>query len=172
MIDASRNAVPKVSTIKDIIFLCGIMGYSYVGLYMEDTIEIQNEPYFGYMRGAYYKAEIQDMDEYASKLGIEIRPFVQTLAHYNQLAIYEEYQRHMDAEDILLVGDKRTEELLDHLLATISSEFSTRNIHVGMDEAFLLGAGKYQERFGLETRDKIMKKQLDIVIKLCEKQIA
>ena len=169
MIDASRNAVPKVSTIKEIIFLCGIMGYSYVGLYMEDTIEIQNEPYFGYMRGAYSKAEIQDMDEYASKLGIEIRPFVQTLAHYNQLAIYEEYQRHMDAEDILLVGDERTEELLDHLIATISSEFRTRNIHVGMDEAFLLGAGKYQERFGLETRDKIMKKQLDIVIKLCEK---
>jgi hexosaminidase len=169
MIDVSRNAVPKVSTIKDMIFLCAVMGYTYVGLYMEDTIEIQDEPYFGYMRGAYSKAEIQEMDEYASELDMELRPFVQTLAHYNQLAIYEEYQRHMDAEDILLVGDRRAEELLEHLLATISSEFSTHNIHVGMDEAFLLGAGKYQERFGLETRDKIMKKQLDTVIRLCEK---
>ena len=46
-------------------------------------------------------------------------------------------------KDILLVGDERTETFLDHVIKNISECFSTDFINIGMDEAELLGAGKY-----------------------------
>lgn len=169
MLDTSRNAVPKVSTVKDMIFYAACLGYRYVALYMEDTIAVEGEPYFGYMRGRLTRNEIREMDAYAASLGIELRPCIQTLAHLNQITRYERYQNITDTADILLVGDARTEQLLDHLLASVKAAFSTSNINLGMDEAWLLGAGKYYEQNGHQPKSAIMVRQLGIVMKLCQK---
>ena len=40
MIDCSRNAVVKLSALKEFIKLCSKLGYDYVGLYTEDTIDM------------------------------------------------------------------------------------------------------------------------------------
>ena len=53
MIDASRGAVPKVSTVKELLDHLALMGYSMAMLYTEDTVELDGRPYFGYMRGRY-----------------------------------------------------------------------------------------------------------------------
>ena len=45
MVDCSRNAVPQIDTLKQLVKLLALMGYSYLGLYLEDTIEIEKEPY-------------------------------------------------------------------------------------------------------------------------------
>ena len=169
MLDASRNAVPRPATVKDMLFYAACMGYQFVGLYMEDTLAVDNEPYFGYMRGRLTKDEIRDMDAYALSLGMELRPYIQVLAHLNQITRYERYQRITDAEDILLVGDPRTEELIDHILATVKDCFSTNNINLGMDEAWLLGSGKYLERNGFHPRSEIMVQQLNMALRLCQK---
>ena len=34
-------------------------------LYTEDTYEVDNEPYFGYMRGRYSADELRELDDYA-----------------------------------------------------------------------------------------------------------
>ena len=60
---------------------------------MEDTIQVEEEPYFGYMRGALTCEELKEADAYAEIFGIELRPFIQTLAHLNQIVRYEEYQK-------------------------------------------------------------------------------
>lgn len=57
------------------------MGMNVLMLYTEDTYEVPGEPYFGSYRGRYTKAEIQEMDAYASMFGIELVPCIQTLAH-------------------------------------------------------------------------------------------
>lgn len=169
MLDISRNAVLRVSAVKKMIRLAAYMGYRFVGLYMEDTYRVKKEPYFGYMRGALTSDEIREADTYARLFGIELRPFIQTLAHLEQITRYEEYSDIVDTDDILLVGDKRTEELLDHMLATISESFSSRKINIGMDEAHMVGLGKYLDRHGYEERFSIMQKHLNLVLSLCEK---
>ena len=123
MVDISRNAVLRPEAARKLIRLCALMGYSFVGLYMEDTIDIPGEPYFGYQRGAMTPEELKDLDQYAAGLGLELRPYLQTLAHLNQIMRYQRYDEIRDTEDILLAGDERTYRLLDKLLKTVSECF-------------------------------------------------
>ena len=81
MIDMSRNAVMNVKALKEYLVILKKMGYNSVMLYTEDTYEVEGEPFFGYMRGRYSVAEMQELDEYANSLGIELIPCIQTLAH-------------------------------------------------------------------------------------------
>lgn len=169
LIDVSRNAVVKAETLKKFIRILSLLGYNFCGLYIEDTIKIKNEPYFGYLRGAFTEKEIKEIDEYAQKYEIELRPYIQTLAHLNQIVRYEEYQKIIDTDDILLVGDKRTEILLENLIGTIAQCFSSRKLNIGMDEAHMLGLGKYLNRNGYQNRQEIMRKHLEKVLEICRK---
>ena len=81
MLDCSRNAVFTVEKVKSVIRTLAKMGMNVLMLYTEDTYEVPGEPYFGSYRGRYTKAEIQEMDAYASMFGIELVPCIQTLAH-------------------------------------------------------------------------------------------
>ncbi|MCR5556523.1 MAG: beta-N-acetylhexosaminidase [Butyrivibrio sp.] len=169
MIDCSRNAVVKLPALKDFIKICADFGYDYVGLYTEDTFEVDGEPYFGYQRGRYTQAEIREADQYAKSLGMELRPYIQTLAHINQIVDYADYIKHIDLEDILLVGDPRTEQLLDNILSTVSKTYSTKKVNIGMDEAHMVGLGKYLDLHGYQNRVEILLEHLNMVVGLCKK---
>ena len=169
MVDCSRNAVPKISTLKKFIRYISFMGYTFLGLYMEDTLKIDDEPYIGYQRGAYTTKDIQELDSYAERYGIELRPYVQTLAHLNQIVRYEEYQKMIDVDDIILVGSARTHTYLENLFATLDKAFHTRKINIGMDEAFMLGLGKYLTQHGYQNRLEIMNQHLQTVREIASK---
>ncbi len=51
MLDSSRNAVMKPEQVKKFIKTLAGFGYNMLQLYPEDTYEVENEPYFWYMRG-------------------------------------------------------------------------------------------------------------------------
>ena len=81
MIDCSRNAVMTIKQLKKFITVISRMGYNQVQLYMEDTYEVDGEPFFGYLRGKYSKQELKELDDFAYGLGVELVPNIQTLAH-------------------------------------------------------------------------------------------
>lgn len=169
MADVSRNAVLNLTTCKQLVRTLACLGYNQFALYMEDTIEVEGEPYFGYMRGALTKDELREIDRYCMLFGIELIPYVQTLAHLNQITRFEEYKSCIDVDDILLVGEERTYLLLERLFQTITQTFSGKKINIGMDEAHMLGLGKYLEKHGYEKRFDIMLKHLQRVQALCHK---
>lgn len=169
MADCSRNAVARVDTLKHLVRQAALMGYHFIGLYLEDTLAIPEEPYFGYMRGAYTKEEIAEVVRYAELFGVEIRPYVETLAHLNQITRYERYQKFIDTDDILLAGDERTYEFLDHYLKAVSDAFPSRRVNLGMDEAHMVGLGKYLDAHGYQNRVEIIQKHLERVMEICRK---
>ena len=59
MLDCSRNAVMTVDAVKRYAELIKKMGYNTLMLYTEDTYEVNNQPYFGHLRGRYSKDEIK-----------------------------------------------------------------------------------------------------------------
>ena len=65
MLDCSRNGVMKLDVVKKFIRYMAIMGLDTLMLYTEDTYEIPEYPYFGYLRGRYSCEELKEMDEYA-----------------------------------------------------------------------------------------------------------
>ena len=169
MLDCSRNAVARVDTLKKLVRQAALMGYHFIGLYLEDTLAIPEEPYFGYMRGAYTKEEIAKVVRYAELFGVEIRPYVETLAHLNQITRYEHYQKFIDTDDILLAGDERTYAFLDHYLKAVSDAFPSRRVNLGMDEAHMVGLGKYLDAHGYQNRVEIIQKHLERVMEICRK---
>ena len=166
MIDCSRNAVKNVETVKKLIRNLAMIGYTSLMLYTEDTYEVENEPMFGYLRGRYTKAEMKELNAYANEWGIEFIPCIQTLAHLNQLTRYKyTHFKCFDCADILLVGAERTYELIENMFKTLSECYTSRRIHIGMDEAWLLGRGNYLNKNGLVPRFEILCSHLQ---KICE----
>ena len=62
MIDCSRNGVMKPEKVKEFALIIKNMGYNALMLYTEDTYEVPEYPYFGYMRGGYTQKQLQELD--------------------------------------------------------------------------------------------------------------
>ena len=169
MLDMSRNAVMKPQQVKAFASLIRKMGYNMLQLYTEDTYEVDNEPYFGYMRGRYTQDELKDIVTYCESIGVEVIPCIQTLAHLAQIFRWKPYSGINDFADILLVGEDRTYELIENMFKTLRKCFSTQYVHIGMDEAHMLGLGKYLEKHGIENRFEILNKHLSKVIEIAKK---
>lgn len=169
MIDVSRNAVLKVSSIKYTIRKMALMGLNTIMLYTEDTYEIKNKPYFGYMRGRYTAEELKECDDYAYIFGIEIIPCIQTLAHLTEALKWSYASEIRDTSDILLVGSEKTYEFIEEMIKSASTPFRSKRIHIGMDEAHNLGLGKYLDINGYRRRFDIMNEHLEKVITITKK---
>lgn len=150
MLDCARNGVPSLSFIKEFILSAVAAGYNYLGLYVEDCIEVEDEPHFGYMRGRYTEKEIREMVSFAELFGFEIMPFVQTLAHLGLIFRHWDpyYKDARDFGDILLMDEPRVYRLIDRLFHTVRKNFGACRVNVGMDEAFMMARGKYREIHG------------------------
>lgn len=169
MLDCSRNAVLKPETVKKYIDIISDLGFNCLMLYTEDTYEVEHQPYFGKFRGRYSVEEIKDMDEYAKTKGVELMPCVQTLAHLNAIFHWSVYQKMCDCNDILLCDDENTYKLIDHMFEAISRSYSTKTVNIGMDEAHMLGRGRYFDRHGAQDRFEILLKHLNRVSELAKK---
>lgn len=169
MVDCSRNAVLSLNGVKKYIDALAKMGYNTLMLYTEDTYEVEGEPFFGYLRGRYSAQELRAIDKYAAENKIELVPCIQTLAHLNAIFRWPEYRAINDVADILLAGDEGTEQFIEKMFKSLHSCVSTDKIHIGMDEAHMIGLGKYLDRHGFCNRTEILLKHLDKVCKICKK---
>ena len=169
MIDCSRNAVLKPETFKDILRIMSRMGLNTAMLYTEDTYEIDGYPYFGYMRGAYTKAELKDMDAYASSVSIELIPCIQTLGHLAMALRWPYADNIKDCPDILLVNEPETYKFIDAMLKSCRECFSTNKIHIGMDEAHNVGLGNYLAKHGYQNRFDILSSHLSKITEIAAK---
>jgi len=142
MLDVSRNMVMTVETVKDFIASMALMGLNMLMLYTEDTYEMEKYPYFGYMRGAYTKEELREIDAYAAVFGLELIPCIQTLSHLST-ALRWPYAKHFaNTGSTLYVGKDETYRFIEDMLLTVKDCFTSRRVHIGMDEAADINLGK------------------------------
>ena len=169
MLDCSRNGVMKVEKIKFLLDCMQKMGYNALELYSEDVYEVEGEPYFGYMRGRYTGEELKCLDAYAQSKGIELIPCVQTLAHFTAFVKNDEVYDMVDTADILLIGSERTYQFIDRLFASLAKNFTSREVNIGMDEAHMVGLGKYLDKNGYKNRFDILLEHLHKVAEIAAK---
>ena len=156
MLDCSRNAVMNLPTLKKWIDMTADMGYNTLLLYTEDTYEVDNQPYFGHLRGRYSQKELREIDDYANKKGMEVIPCIQTLAHLNAIMRWPQYAGMADCNDILLAGDEHVYAFIDDMFASLSKSFRSRIVNIGMDEAAMVGLGRYLQEHGYHDRSEIL----------------
>ena len=163
MLDCSRNAVPRVESVKRLLRMLARMGYRTLQLYMEDVFTLEDYPYFGYGRQGYTDDELSALDGYAAALGIELVPAIQTLAHMKQTLKWDAMRDYVDVDDILLLDEERTERLIEAILAKLRRCFRTENINIGMDEAHMLGLGSYLQKHGYTDRTQLLLRHFERV---------
>lgn len=167
MLDVSQgNAVPTVATIRRLLRRMALMGLDTLMLYAEDSYEVAEQPYFGYMRGRYSQDDLRAIDDYAHSLGIEQVPCIQTLSHLRDVLKWNAYADVRDDDETLLVGAERTYEVIEQLIVAASAPVRTKRIHIGMDEAWHLGLGHYLEQNGYQSTFEIMNQHLARVMEI------
>jgi hypothetical protein len=168
MLDCSRNAVMKVEHVKRWLRCLALLGYNMAMLYTEDTYQLPGQPFFGLARGAYTKEELKEVDAYAAALGIEMIGCIQTLGHLEQILKWGAYRKVRDTERELLVGEPATYELIRQMIANFAECFRSRRIHVGMDETWTLGRGRFLDLFGHKTGYEMLTQHMGRVSTICD----
>ncbi|MBQ9210647.1 MAG: family 20 glycosylhydrolase [Clostridia bacterium] len=169
MIDMSRNAVMKPEAVCRYIDHLSALGMNLLMLYTEDTVEVPGQPYFGYLRGRYTLQEMQQMDDYAAAMGVELIPCIQTLAHMKQFLQWPAAAGMGDIDDIYLIGEEKVYQLLETEIAALAKMVRSRRIHIGMDEAHMVGLGRYHDLNGETNRFQLLNQHLARVTEICEK---
>ena len=165
------NAALNMDAMKFFLRKSAIMGLSQILLYMEDTYDVPEEPYFGYMRARYTYEELKEIDDYAHALGMEAVPLIQALAHYRDVLKWNVYREIREDEDCLLPEDEDTYTFLRHVITAAAKPFRTKRISLTMDEAPFVGQGsslvihnRIDHKFDIMTRH--LKRCLEITDEL------
>nr|MBQ4320120.1 family 20 glycosylhydrolase [Clostridia bacterium] len=168
MFDVSQgNAVIKVSEVKKTLRQMAQMGLNMFMLYCEDSFDVKAQPYFGYMRARYTEADIRECDDYADMFGIEMIPCIQTLAHLVDVLKWDGVFGGIKENDVcLLVGEEATNKFVRDLLTEATRPFRSKRVHIGMDEAYNLGRGKFLSKHGFTKPQEIMKMHLENVLSI------
>lgn len=170
MLDMSRNAVMKPEEVKKYALTLKKLGYNMIQLYTEDTYEVIDEPYFGYLRGRYSQEELRDIVAYCDGIGVEVIPCIQTLAHLNAIFRWDGYQRSVrDCSDILLIDEPKTYALIEKMISSLRNSFTSDYIHIGCDEAHMVGLGRFLDRNGYQNRFEIIHRHLERVVEIVKK---
>lgn len=169
MLDVNQgNAAPTLDTFKNILACTALMGLNRYYIYMEDSFDVDGEPYFGYMRSRYSATELRELDDFAFMLGIELIPCMQTLGHLETALRWAEYGDIKENDSVLLVGEEKTYAFIEKMLDAASKPFRTNKIHIGLDEAWNLGLGSYLRLHGYRPTYDIMKEHIDRVLEMCK----
>ncbi len=169
MLDCSRRAVPKKETVITLLSRLAMMGMNTFMLYTEDVYELEDYPYFGYMRGRYTKEELKEIANTAKNFGIELVPCIQTLGHLASTLRWEYADKIKDDKDVLLIGEEKTYCLIESMIKFWREICDTDKIHIGMDEAEGVGLGEYLNKHGYCDRFEIMTKHIDKVLGITKK---
>ena len=168
-LECSAGSTPRVETIKNYIEIMQKLGYTKLYLGLSGAYHIDDEPYFAYKKGKYTTEQLQEIDSYGKEKGIEIVAGIQTLAHLSFLSMHDHFRPLMDTNATVMVGDEKVYELIDKMFASISKGLSSRNIHIGFDEACGIGMGNYMKRHGRADGKELVLRHLIRVLDIAKK---
>ena len=169
LFDCTRGNVITVKHFKHWLRRLALMGYNLAMIYTKDAYQLPDEPYFGYMRGAYSLDELKEIDAYAKKLRIEMIGSIQVLGHLEPILRWGAYHQVRDTSSAIMVDEPQTYELIEKMLKFWSEAFSSRRIHLGMDECQDLGRGRFMNEHGYESQFDLYNRHLGRVSKICDK---
>lgn len=163
-LDFSRNAVMTVEKIETYLLYLSAIGVNTLYMYTEDTYEVAGEAYFGYLRGRYSVAEIQSIVQYANKLGIEVVPAIQTLAHLTQFLRWPMMETIKEDAHTILIDEERSYLAIHRMIEACQTMYQSKRIHLGMDEAYQAGLGRYLDLHGFVPRVELILRHLEKVM--------
>ncbi len=165
MVGTAHYGSPNTDTLRRFCDHLVLMGYSALLLYIEDNVKIEGYPYFGYQRGAYTTDDLREIDDYAYDYGIEVIGCIECYGHMEKYLFWEDSSI-KDTEKVLLARSEKTFELIDTLIGTFASSLRSRRIHIGMDEAWDMGRGRFMDIHGYVPPETIFTEYMERLSKI------
>ena len=153
MIDISRDKVPKIDTLHELIARLASWKINQLQLYTEHTFAYRNHPLVHQSASPYTADQICDLDAFCARHFVELVPNQNCLGHMSRWLIHDRY-RHLAIEPDGFIeqagfGLRRPPmtldpsnpgalELVRELLGELLPLFQSRRVHVGLDEAMEL----------------------------------
>ncbi len=144
--DIARGGVPKVETFKKILRWLFLLKYTHFGIYFEDLFDWQKYPSLGAHRGKLKREELEEIINYAKKLGVDVFPSLELTGHMEHILSLKEFRRfsewHNPHEGCIDLSNRNAREFTYELLEEVINFFPSKYVHVGGDETWALGRGK------------------------------
>lgn len=158
MIDISRDKVPKMETLYDLVDLLSSWKINQVQLYTEHTFA-----YYGHEKvwedaSPFTGEEIISLNRFCNERFIQLVPNQNSFGHFHRWLIHDPYREFAECPDgfvnpfsfsiepfSLCPTDPRSLELLDDLYSQLLPNFSSQQFNVGLDETFDLGVGRSEK---------------------------
>jgi hexosaminidase len=158
MLDISRDKVPSMDTLYQLVELLASWKINQVQLYTEHTFAFHDHREVWEQASPMTGEEILALDTYCRERFIELVPNQNTFGHMNRWLKHDRYRSLAEAPDgcdthwghfndpfSLNPGDPASLELVRELLDELLPHFSSQQINVGCDETVDLGMGRSKE---------------------------
>ncbi|WP_281980372.1 beta-N-acetylhexosaminidase [Tenacibaculum mesophilum] len=154
MLDISRNKVPKMESLYQLIDQLAIWRINELQLYTEHTFAYRNHPIVWKNASPLTASQIQQLDFYCLKKGIDLVPNQNSFGHMENWLKHDEYLSLSECETNCKTkwgNKKRTAlaptnpesfKLIQELYAELLPNFSSNYANIGGDETLELGLGK------------------------------
>lgn len=156
MLDISRNKVPKMETLYNLIDMLAELKVNQFQLYTEHTFAYRNHRVVWEEASPVTQEEILELDRYCKERFIELVPNQNSFGHMNRWLKHEEYKHLAEAPDgfelpwggrfdgpfSLCPIEEGSTKLLEELYDELLPHFTSSQFNVGCDETFDLGQGK------------------------------
>jgi hypothetical protein len=174
-----RIQVMTMPALKDFALKLKQNGMNTLVMEWEGTYPFEKHPLIS-NRYAYSKQQIKGFIKYCDSLGIDVIPLQQSFGHVEYILRHERYKNlREDQKDVSQVCPLETEgdkALFTDLYTELASTHTSKYIHIGGDETYLLGHdAKCKAKAEKEGKSKLytdyIKMLCDIVIKLGKRPV-
>jgi hexosaminidase len=152
MLDISRDKVPSMQTLRDLVDILCDFKLNQLQLYTEHTFAYRGHEQVWCDASPLMPSEIRELDAYCRDHEIELVPNQNSFAHFHRWLKHERYRPLSECPDgidhpfsptrepfSLCPTDERVFALLSDLYGQLLPCFSSARFNVGLDEAFDLG---------------------------------
>lgn len=158
MLDVSRDKVPRMETLLDLVELLSGFKINELQLYMEHTFAYAGHEAVWRDASPFTPREIRDLDAFCRARAMELVPNQNSFGHFHRWLVHPEYRPLAECPEgvehpwalgtepfSLCATDPRSLELLEDLYDQLLPHFTSRRFNVGLDESFDLGRCRTRE---------------------------
>lgn len=175
MLDISRDKVPTMATLMELIDLLAEWKVNQLQLYTEHTFAYRDHAVVWQDASPLTAAEVQALDAYCRRHFIELVPNQNSFGHMERWLKHDRYRDLAECPDgafywdqhrppaTLNPQDPRSLELVRQLHAELLPNFTSRKFNVGCDETMELGMGRSKSLAETVGRERVY---LDFLLKI------
>jgi hypothetical protein len=165
MLDISRNRVPTMAWLKELIDVLALLRYNELQLYTEHTFAYVEHKVVWEHASPMTAAEIREIDAYCSARGIELVPNQNSFGHVERWLQHDAYRHLAESPNgfehpiagwrdggSTLAPTAESAAFIDTLYKELLPNFTSKMLHIGCDEPWELGQGHSKERVDREGK--------------------